>query len=86
MYVWGHGFEFTCEEDWQMMEKFLQMVTAKNDTWYATNIEVVDYLDAAKRLQYTAAADAVYNPSAQSVWIEVDGRHIEVPGGQLVKL
>ena len=19
MYVWGHGFEFTCEEDWQMM-------------------------------------------------------------------
>ena len=86
MYVWGHGFEFTCEEDWQMMEKFLKMVTAKNDTWYATNIEVVDYLDAAKRLQYTAAADAVYNPSAQSVWIEVDGRHIEVPGGQLVKL
>lgn len=29
MYVWGHGFEFTCEEDWQMMEKFLKMVTAK---------------------------------------------------------
>ena len=53
--------------------------------------EIVDYLEDATRLQYTAAGDCVYNPNAQSIWIRVDlpGQELkvhEIPGGQLVKL
>lgn len=86
MYVWGHSFEFTCQQDWDMMERFCEMTANKQDTWYATNIEIVDYMQDAARLQFTAAADAVYNPNAQSIWIEVDGERIEMPAGQLVRL
>lgn len=86
MYVWGHSFEFTCQQDWESMEKFCDMVANKPDIWFATNIEIVDYLQDASRLQFTAAADAVYNPNAQSIWVEVDGAHVEIPGGQLVRL
>ncbi len=86
MYVWGHSYEFADRDNWQVMEDFCALVGGREDIWYATNIEIVDYLDAAARLQFTAAADKVCNPSATSVWLEVDKRHIEVPAGALVEL
>ena len=86
MYVWGHSYEFTRDNNWELIEEFCEMVGHKEDIWYATNIEIVDYMDAAKRLYYTACGDKVYNPSAQSVWLEVDGEKIEIPGGQMCEL
>ncbi len=86
MYVWGHSYEFTTYDNWQVMEDFCAMMGGHEDIWYATNIEIVDYMDAAERLQFTAAGDKVYNPSAQSIWIEVDKEKLEIPGGALVTL
>ena len=51
MYVWGHSFEFRTEEDWALMEQFCQLAGGREDTWYATNIEIVDYMADAARLQ-----------------------------------
>ena len=86
MYVWGHSYEFTTYDNWQVMEDFCAMMGGQEDIWYATNIEIVDYMDAAERLQFTVAGDKVYNPSAQSIWIEVDKQKLEIPGGTLVSL
>lgn len=86
MYVWGHSFEFRTEEDWALMEQFCQLAGGREDTWYATNIEIVDYMADAARLQYTAAGDKVCNPNAQSIWVEADGRHYEIPAGKTVAL
>jgi hypothetical protein len=91
MYVWGHSYEFTDRDNWHVMEEFCQFIGGRDDIWYATNIEIVDYMEDAARLQYTAAGDWVYNPNAQSVWIQVElpgaGRKIcEIPGGESVKL
>ena len=44
----------------------------REDIWYASNIEIVDYMEATGRLQFGAGGDMVYNPSAASLWIEVD--------------
>ncbi len=85
MYVWGHSYEFTNDDNWEVMEEFCAMMGGKDDIWYATNIEIVDYLDAAKRLEFTAALDKVYNPSAIDVWVEVDDeKHYRIPSGELV--
>ena len=86
MYVWGHSFEFRTEEDWALMEQFCQLAGGREDTWYATNIEIVDYMADAARLQYTAAGDKVCNPNAQPIGVEVDGRHYEIPAGKTVAL
>lgn len=91
MYVWGHSYEFSDRDNWHVMEEFCSFIGGRQDIWYATNIEIVDYLDAASRLQYTAAGDLVFNPSAQSVWIQVEvngqeKRHLEIPGGQMVRI
>ena len=86
MYVWGHSFEFPIHNNWQVMEDFCAMMEGREDVWYATNIEIADYMDAAARLQFTAAGDKVFNPSACSVWVEADRQKVEVPGGALVTL
>ncbi len=86
MYVWGHSIEFTSHNNWEVMEDFCALMDGRDDIWYATNIEIVDYMDAAGRLQFTVAGDKVYNPNACSVWIEADGRRTEVPGGALAAL
>lgn len=91
MYVWGHSYEFTDRDNWNVMEEFCEFIGGRDDIWYATNIEIVDYMADAARLQYTAAGNLVYNPNAQSIWIQVEmpGKEKqihEIPGGQTKKL
>ncbi len=86
MYVWGHSYEFDRDQNWPLMEEFCRMMAGKEDIWYATNIQIVDYMKAAANLQYTIDADRVYNPSAMTLWIEVDKRPVELPGGSLTEL
>lgn len=86
MYVWGHSYEFTDRDNWDVMEDFCARMEGREDIWYATNIEIVDYMEEAERLRFTAAGDRVYNPNARSIWLEVDGKKVEVPGGSLTEL
>lgn len=81
MYVWGHSFEFPRDDNWELMEEFCRLVSGREDIWYATNIQIVDYMKAARNLKFTIDGDQVYNPAAASVWISVDGEILEVPGG-----
>jgi peptidoglycan/xylan/chitin deacetylase (PgdA/CDA1 family) len=83
MYVWGHSYEFTQKNNWYVIEDFCKLVSGNNSIWFATNIQIVDYMDAAKALQFTACGDRVYNPSYQSVWVNVDGQNHEIKGGQM---
>lgn len=86
MYVWGHSYEFTLHDNWNVMEDFCKLIGGHDDIWYATNIQIVDYMDAVKRLQYTAAGDKVYNPNFDSVWLSVNKTIIEVKGGEYAAL
>lgn len=77
MYVWGHSYEFEDNNNWEVIEEFSKIIGGHDDIWYATNIEIIDYLDAAKRLVFSCDCTRVYNPSAISVWIAIDGEKIE---------
>lgn len=86
MYVWGHSYEFTDKNNWELMEDFCKLVGNREDIWYASNIEIVDYLEAYSRLHFSGDCSFVYNPSVISVWLSVDGEIVEVKGGQQVHL
>ncbi|GAA4830201.1 polysaccharide deacetylase family protein [Paenibacillus vulneris] len=86
MYVWGHSYEFDTDNNWDLIENFCQYISNKDDIWYATNIEIVDYFKAFRQLQFSASSEFVYNPSAKSVWISVDGDILEIRGGEQVSL
>ena len=85
LYVWGHSYEFDRDDNWGLMEEFCAYMGGREDIWYATNIEIIDYMEAGRRLQYGAAGDFVYNPSARTVWISVDDVPLAVAGGQTVR-
>lgn len=85
-YVWGHSYEFDKDNNWDLIEKFCQYIGGREDIWYATNIEIRDYMEACDRLQFAADESFVYNPSAADVWLSVDGRTVKVPGGSQVSL
>lgn len=51
------------------MERFADMVSGRDDIWYAANIEIADYIDASKRLIFSADYSIVSNPSAMDVWL-----------------
>ncbi|WP_163583166.1 polysaccharide deacetylase family protein [Gracilibacillus saliphilus] len=85
-YVWGHSYEFDHDDNWELIEQFSEFIGGKEDIWYATNMEIVDYIKAFRRLHFSANSQLVYNPSAQSVWLSVDERMVEVPGGRQVDL
>ncbi|MGN0515333.1 MAG: polysaccharide deacetylase family protein [Lachnospiraceae bacterium] len=87
MYVWGHSYEFDRDNNWEVIEQFCEMMSNQDDIWYATNIEIVDYMDAYNRLQFAADLSFVYNPSAMSVWLIInDDKVVEVPGGATIAL
>jgi len=69
LYVWGHTFEFERDGNWHVMEELLKTVSGKDDIWYATNLEMVDYLNASKKLQYDLDETMVHNPTATTVWL-----------------
>lgn len=87
MYVWGHSYEFANNDNWEVIEDFCRLMGGHADIWYATNIEIIDYMEVLKRLKFSANNLAVYNPSAGSAWLEVNREQIvEVPGGAYVNL
>ncbi len=86
MYVWGHSYEFDQDGNWELIEEFCRYVGGRDDIWYATNIEIVEYMQAFERLKFAADCSFVRNPSAQAVWLIADGRTVEVPGGETVML
>lgn len=88
MYVWGHSNEFKKENNWEILEEFCKYVGGREDIWYATNIEIKDYLDAYDRLQFAADESFVYNPSVIDVWVSVgkNMRPMRIPGGSKVVL
>ncbi|GIO87413.1 polysaccharide deacetylase [Paenibacillus faecis] len=86
MYVWGHSYEFDLDNNWELMERFCELTGGRDDIWYATNIEIVDYMKACQWLKFSASREFVHNPGAASVWLSVDGRVVEVPGGRQVEL
>lgn len=87
MYVWGHSYEFAKNNNWNVIEEFCALAGGRDDIWYATNIEIVDYVDVVKMAQFAADNSFVYNPCAQSLWLAIeDDQIVEVKGGSFVKL
>lgn len=84
--IWGHSYEFDQREDWTVIENQLQRLGGHAEVWYATNIEVFDYIEAFRSLKTSVEECYVYNQSCQSVWVCFNGQTREIPSGQIAEL
>ena len=85
-YMWGHGFELEGQNSWERFEKICEVLGGHDDVWYATNIEIYDYVHAYESLVYSADETRVYNPTVTPVWIDVDGKVYLVEAGKTVRV
>lgn len=83
-FVWGHSRELEENNDWERMEKFSEFVGRREDIWYATNIEIYEYIESWNRLIVSADGKKAYNPTAGPVWVEEKGRIFKIDSGETV--
>ncbi len=85
-YLWGHSYEFDNNDNWDVIEKFAELMGGREDIWYATNIEIYDYVMAYKGLQTNYEKTRVHNPSAIDVWFRERGNSYCVKAGETLVL
>ena len=86
MYVWGHSYEFDRKNNWERMEQILGRLSGKDDVWYATNIEIVDYIKAYSLLVFNTEETKVYNPTVTTVWLTADFKTYKVEPGETITI
>ena len=88
-YLWGHSFELDRNVEnnsWEHAEKFCAYAGGHEDVWYATNIEIYDYVQAYNSLVFSADAKTVYNPTATEIFFDTDGKIVSIKPGETVRI
>lgn len=78
-YVWGHGYEFDHDNNYDVMENLLKYLSEyKDQIWFATNSEIIDYVNAYRSLEYSGDGSIIHNPSAIDIEILTSFKTSEV--------
>ena len=85
LYIFGHSYELDGfmsrdpSKDWDYIEGLCQLLHGRDSVWYATSIEVADYLEALDRME--VSSEQLRNVSEAPVWVHWHGRDIELAPG-----
>ena len=85
-YLWGHAYEFEDNDNWVVIETFFREMQGLEDVWYATNIEIYDYVHAYEQLYFSADGQRVYNPTSFDVWLGSENATVCIPAGKTIDL
>lgn len=84
-YLWGHSYEFDQKENWYVIEEaFSYLNKYKDKIWTETNGKIVEYINDFYKLEYSADRRIIYNPTAQNIWIEINGKKLLVKSGETI--
>ncbi|MBU3111291.1 polysaccharide deacetylase family protein [Clostridium lacusfryxellense] len=83
-YLWGHSYEFEADNNWNVIEDFAKYTGNREDIWYATNIEIYEYIDAYNRLIFSVDGKRVENPTNKKIWFQYEEKHIEIQPGKMI--
>ena len=85
-YLWGHSYEFEANDNWQVIEAFAEYMGGREDIWYATNIEICDYVQAWKSMHVSADGRRLHNPSSLTLWVASGSQVYTLQSGQEICL
>ncbi len=85
-YLWGHSYEFEADNNWNVIEEFAKRIGGREDIWYATNIQIYDYMEAYQRLLFSVEALIVHNPTAITLFFEYDHQSYEIKPATTLRL
>lgn len=85
-YLWGHSYEFDCDDNWNVIEEFAEYAGGRDNIWYATNIEIYNYVQAYERLHKSFDRSIIHNPTSIDVWFEEKGTLYCIKPGQTINI
>ena len=86
-YLWGHAYELDGDDNWEVMEELCAFIARHADAiWIATNSEIMDYVNAYRRLEYSADGHLIHNPSALEVTIRTKTEFVPLPAGKTTEI
>ena len=87
-YLWGHSYEFDYNvpnNNWEIIEEFAEFMGKREDIWYATNIEIYDYIAAYNQLIFSMDYTTVYNPTCTTIFFKTNTGEYVVKPGEIVR-
>ena len=85
-FLWGHAFEYERTHGWDLLERICQKLAGHEEIWYATNMEIYEYVTAYRSLIYSADGTIIYNPTLYEIWFDIDGTLYSIKPGQTLKI
>ena len=85
-YLWGHSIEFHNDNNWNIIEEFAEYTGNRHDIWYATNIEIYEYIEAYRSLVSSVDGTMITNPTAYTVYIEISGKVYGIKSGETLNV
>lgn len=81
-YLWGHSYEFERDDNWSIIETFAAQMGNRPDIWYATNIEIYDYVQDYGRLIWSVDQTRVTNPTGRTLYLQYGPDVLELAAGE----
>ena len=85
-YIWGHSFEFDRKNNWHLIEEICEKFAQADDIWFATNMEIYEYVQAYRSLVYSADGKIIYNPTLYTIWFDIDNQPYCINSGETLYL
>ena len=85
-YLWGHSYEFDEKDNWEVIEAFAEKMGGNESIWYATNIQIYDYVAAYKQLRFAVDMEFVENPTATDLYFKYNEKDYMVKAGACINL
>lgn len=84
-YVPGHAYPIDSYLG-DALKRLCDKIANKDDTWYATNIEIYEYVEAYRSLVFSADGSICHNPTSHKIWFIVDKKPYVIEGGQTITI
>ena len=85
-YLWGHSYEFDSHNNWDRIETLFDILGGKDDVWYATNIDIYNYVSAFRALVFSADGTLCHNPTLYDLYFETEKQIYRVQPGETLTL
>ena len=85
-YMWGHSYEFDKSANWDYLDRLCEKFAALKDVWFATNMEIYDYVTAYNSLIMSADETIIYNPTLKEIWFDIDKKQYVIKPGETLVL
>ena len=87
-YLWGHSYEFDerHNDNWEVIRAFAAYIGKREEIFYATNGEIMDYISAFHAIVFDVENRSVHNPTATDVYLHMNGKDVIARAGAVTAL